>query len=185
MRRGEILALRWKNVDFDNKIIRVVESLEQVGTVLRFKEPKTGKTRAVMLPDLAVEILKKYKDEQQKRLTSLGVQYNDEALVCSRFHGEPLKPDSLTQEFRVAVRRVPDFPIIRFHDLRHSHATQMLARGIHPKIAQERLGHSTIATTLDIYSHVTNTMQDEAVSRMDKAFKTAINSQLGKPLELG
>jgi len=68
---------------------------------------------------------------------------------------------------------VKDLPRVRFHDLRHSHATQLLGDGVHPKIAQERLGHSTIATTLDLYSHVTDTMQTDAAQRLDAAFQLA------------
>jgi integrase len=69
-----------------------------------------------------------------------------------------------------------DFPRVRFHDLRHSHATQLLLAGVHPKVAQERLGHSTISTTLDLYSHVTETMQEDAAGRLDAAFRGAITA---------
>ena len=68
-----------------------------------------------------------------------------------------------------------ELPRVRFHDLRHSHATQLLLAGVHPKIAQERLGHATITTTLDLYSHVTETMQSDAAERLDAAFRPAIN----------
>ncbi len=73
-----------------------------------------------------------------------------------------------------AIRKLPHLPKVRFHDLRHSHATQLLMAGIHPKIAQERLGHSSITTTLDLYSHVTNTMQEDAAKALNTAFRTAI-----------
>ena len=69
-----------------------------------------------------------------------------------------------------------DVPRVRFHDLRHSHATQLLSAGVHPKVAQERLGHSTITTTLDLYSHVTETMQGDAAAKLDTAFRSAINA---------
>jgi integrase len=78
----------------------------------------------------------------------------------------------VTHEFpRFLARLGPDFPHLRFHDLRHSHATQLLSAGVHPKIAQERLGHSTITTTLDLYSHVTETMQEDAADKIDLAYK--------------
>ena len=79
------------------------------------------------------------------------------------------------------MTRVKDLPRVRFHDLRHSHATQLLADGVHPKIAQERLGHSTITTTMDLYSHVTDTMQSDAAARLDAAFKTCDNG--GRQIE--
>jgi integrase len=94
--------------------------------------------------------------------------------VCCREDGEPRQPRSLTHEFAYVVTRVKDMPRLRFHDLRHSHATQLLADGVHPKIAQERLGHSTITTTMDLYSHVTDTMQSDAAARLDAAFKLVI-----------
>lgn len=175
MRRGEIVALRWKNVDFEKKTIRVVESMEQVKQNIRFKSPKTERTRAVMLPDYAIEKLKTWKRDQTKELEALGVAVTENTFVCGRrWDGGVVKPDSLTAEFRVAIRDIPDPPIVRFHDLRHSHATQLLEQGIHPKIAQERLGHSTITTTLDLYSHVVDTMQNDAVSKLDSAFRSAI-----------
>jgi integrase len=72
------------------------------------------------------------------------------------------------------VARLRDLPKVRFHDLRHSHATQLLLAGVHPKVAQERLGHSTITTTLDLYSHVTETMQTDAAARVDAIFRDAL-----------
>jgi integrase len=83
---------------------------------------------------------------------------------------------SLTHEFAKVAGRVKDVPRMRFHDLRHSHATQLLAAGVHPKVTQERLGHSTITTTLDLYSHVTETMQTEAAAKLDMVFRSAINA---------
>ena len=87
-----------------------------------------------------------------------------------------MPPRSLTHEFAKVAGRVKDVPRVRFHDLRHSHATQLLSAGVHPKIAQERLGHSTITTTLDLYSHVTETMQEDAAAKLDTVFRSAINA---------
>jgi integrase len=90
---------------------------------------------------------------------------------AARADGEPKQPASLTHEFTYLVGRIGrDFPRVRFHDLRHSHATQLLASGVHSKVVQERMGHSTIAATMDISSHVTATMQSEAVAKLDLAF---------------
>jgi integrase len=174
MRRGEILALRWANVDLDRGAARVVESLEQTKTGLRFKAPKTEKARAITLPAFAVEELRRLKPQQAERMLSLGVRQTGQSLVCAHTHGEPMQPRSLTHEFAKQVSRVKGLPHVRFHDLRHSHATQLLLSGVHPKVAQERLGHSTITTTLDLYSHVTDTMQSEAAERLDATFRSAI-----------
>ena len=110
----------------------------------------------------------------------LGVRKPVIPLVCGRRDGEPLQPQSLTHEFPRFFARLKDFPRVRFHDLRHSHATQLLLAGVHPKLAQERLGHSTVTTTLDHYSHVTATIQRDAAGRLDAAFRGAMMG-LAKP----
>jgi integrase len=176
MRRGEILALRWKNIDLDRGVARVVESLEQTKAALRFKAPKTEKARAITLPSFTVEELRRLKRQQAEELLALGVRQSGETLACCRYDGEPMPPRSLTHEFAKVAGRVNDVPRVRFHDLRHSHATQLLSAGVHPKIAQERLGHSTITTTLDLYSHVTETMQEDAAAKLDTVFRSAINA---------
>jgi integrase len=176
MRRGEILALRWRNIDLERGIVRVVESLEQTKAALRFKAPKTEKARAITLPSFAVEELRRLKRQQAEELLALGVRQSGETLACGRHDGEPMPPRSLTHEFAKIAGRAKGVPRVRFHDLRHSHATQLLSAGVHPKVAQERLGHSTITTTLDLYSHVTETMQGDAAAKLDSAFRSAINA---------
>jgi len=176
MRRGEILALRWKNIDLDRGVARIVESIEQTKTSLRFKAPKTEKARAVTLPSFVVEELCRLKRQQAQELLALGVRQSGETLAFSRPDGDPMPPRSLTHEFAKVAGRVKDVPRVRFHDLRHSHATQLLSAGVHPKVAQERLGHSSISTTLDIYSHVSETMQEDAAVKLDTAFRSAINA---------
>jgi integrase len=170
MRRGEILALRWKNVDLDSGTVRVVESLEQTKVGLKFKSPKAEKARAAPLPRFAIAALREWKRKQAEALLRLGVRQDPDTLVCPREDGKPKQPDSLTHEFTYLVARA-GVPRVRFHDLRHSHATQLLAQGVHPKIVQERLGHSTIAITMDLYSHVSDTMQANAVTRLDAAYE--------------
>jgi integrase len=170
MRRGEILALRWKNVELEQGVVRVVGSLEQTRKGgLRFKATKTEKARAVTLPRFAVEELRRWKREQAEGLFAFGVRQKPDTLVCARQDGEPKQPGSLTHEFTYLVGRA-DIPRVRFHDLRHSHATQLLASGVHPKIVQERLGHSTITVTMDLYSHVSETMQSDAAAKLDQAY---------------
>ena len=101
----------------------------------------------------------------------MGIPQTSETLACCRTDGEPLQPRSITHQFTLLRKRFPDLPRIRFHDPRHSHATQLLHAGVHPKVTQERLGHSTIATTMDLYSHVSATMQTEAAAKVDAAFR--------------
>jgi integrase len=175
MRRGEVFALRWKNVDLERGSLRVMESLEQTKAGIRFKAPKTDRTRAITLPAFSVDELRRLKRQQAEELLMLGIRQSGETLVCARADGLPLQPQSLTHQFTRLTSRVKDLPRVRFHDLRHSHATQLLLAGVHPKIAQERLGHATITTTLDLYSHVTETMQSDAAERLDAVFRPAIN----------
>ena len=96
--------------------------------------------------------------------------------VVAQTDGQPLKPNSLTHEF---VRFIAGtaLPQVRFHDLRHSHATHLLAAGVHPKIAQERLGHSSIGITLDLYSHVLPGMQRDAIAKVDAVLQAAIDKR--------
>ena len=103
----------------------------------------------------------------------MGVRQTGETLTCCNAFGNPLQPRSLTHQFTHLLKAVNGLPRVRFHDLRHTHATQLLADGVHPKVAQERLGHSTISTTMDLYSHVTETMQADAAARLDTAFQAA------------
>src|SRR5262249_34869593 len=120
MRRGEVLALRWKNVDFERGTVRVVESLEQIkgkGNI-RFKAPKSERHRAITVPAFAIDELRKLKRQQSEGLLALGVRQTGETLVCARGDGRPKQPNSLTHEFTYLVGRLEDLPRIRFHDLR-------------------------------------------------------------------
>jgi len=111
--------------------------------------------------------------QRRAGLLASGVRQSTETLLCCRADGEPHRPLSLTYEFARFIRRLKDLPQVRFHDLRHSHATQLLASGVHPKIASERLGHASIGITLDLYSHVTAAMQGEAATKLDSAMQAA------------
>jgi integrase len=171
MRRGEALALRWRNVDLDRASLRVVESLEQTGAGLRFKAPKSNRARTITLPGFAVDELRRLKHEQAETLLRVGVRQSADTLVCARADGEPMTPVSMTHAFWSFVHSLDGMPHVRFHDLRHTHATQLLLAGVHPRIAQERLGHSTVALTLDLYSHVTGVMQEDAAAKIDATFR--------------
>ncbi len=174
LRRGEILALRWQDIEFDTGKVTIRQSLEQTGRGLRFKEPKTYRSRRyVTLPSFTVEILRRHKIAQAKERLSLGPAYVDHDLICPRADGKPWAPASFSAEFTKMIRRT-DLPQIRFHDLRHTHATQLLRQGVHPKIVSERLGHSKVGLTLDTYSHVVPGMQEEAAQKIDAVLGSAI-----------
>jgi integrase len=179
LRRGEVAALRWRSVDLKTGQLAVVASAEQTDQGLREKETKSGKGRAVALSAMVVEELRQHRLRQAQALLQLGVRLTDDHHVAAREDGQPLQPRSLTHAFVKFVRR-HNLQRVRLHDLRHSHATHMLAAGVHPKIAQERLGHSSVSVTIDLYSHVLPGMQAEAVSRVDAAMQDALNRRAAK-----
>jgi integrase len=176
MRRGEITALRWRSVDLANAQLEVKGSTEQTRAGVREKETKSGRARTVTLTGLAVEELRRHKVKQAEELLRLGMGQSDDMYVVAQADGQPLKPNSLTHEF-VRFIAGTKLPRIRFHDLRHSHATQLLKSNVHPKIVQERLGHEDITTTLNLYSHVLPGMQDAAAKRVDHALRKALDKQ--------
>jgi integrase len=176
MRRGEICALRWRSVDLDTGQLSVVASTEQGRGGIREKEPKSGKGRLIALPPMLVMELRRHRMQQAEWLLRLGIRLTDYHHVCLREDGESVWPSSLTRAFRTFMRR-HKLPQIRFHDLRHSHATHLLAANVHPKIAQERLGHSNVSITLNTYSHVVPGMQQDAVAKVDAAIQAALNKR--------
>jgi integrase len=175
MRRGEVLALRWCDVDLDRAVLSVTQTLEKTRNGgLRFKQPKTRMgRRTISLPSITVDALRRHRAAKGELYLSLGIGWSDDGLVCAKGADEPINPNTLTSGFASLVRRT-DIPRVRFHDLRHTHATQLLKEGVHPKVAQERLGHATIAVTLDLYSHVMPGMQEDAAMRVDRALKSAL-----------
>ena len=176
MRRGEICALRWRSIDLDAGQLSVVASTEQGRGGMREKEPKSGKGRLIALPPMLVAELRRHRMQQAEWLLRLGVRLTDDHYVCLREDGESVWPSSLTRAFRTFMRR-HKLPQIRFHDLRHSHATHLLAANVHPKIAQERLGHSNVSITLNTYSHVVPGMQQEAAAKVDAVIQAALNKR--------
>jgi len=176
MRRGEICALRWRSIDLDAGQLSVVATTEQGRGGMREKEPKSGKGRLIALPPMLVAELRRHRMQQAEWLLRLGVRLTDDHYVCLREDGESVWPSSLTRAFRTFMRR-HKLPQIRFHDLRHSHATHLLAANVHPKIAQERLGHSNVSITLNTYSHVVPGMQQEAAAKVDAVIQAALNKR--------
>jgi len=174
LRRGELLALRWENVDFEAGTLRVVETLEQTKQGVRPKEPKTGKSRrTVAIGPTVIEELRRHRAEQIAARLRLGPAFNDHALAFPKEDGNFWPPDSFTIAFRAFARSV-GFERLSFHSLRHTHATHLLRHNTHPKIVSERLGHSTIGITLDTYSHVVPGMQDEAARKADETLRAAL-----------
>jgi integrase len=169
MRRSELLALRWSDVDFIFSQIYVNRSLHQLkdGSFI-FSQPKSAKSsRTIALSPSLVLLLQDYKEQRKLESVMLGVSLIDDNLVFSSVEGKPIRPNTITRAWNTLVKRCGLKPI-RFHDARHTHASIFLKQGIHPKIVQERLGHSSIIITLDTYSHVAPGLQEAAASGFDK-----------------
>lgn len=171
MRRGEILGLRWRDVRLDDAVLSVTQTLEQTAKGVTFKEPKTERSRrTIALPSLAVDALRRHKAQQAEQRLKLGPIYADHDLICCRTDGTPLSPRAVTKAFAVIASALKLG--VRFHDLRHSHISHLLAAGVHPKVASERAGHASVSITLDVYSHVIPSMQEDAAKRIDAALRT-------------
>lgn len=167
LRRGEVLALKWEDVDLERGVLLVRRSLEQTRSGLRFKEPKGGRARAVALPKLAADALRKYRAEQATVRLRRGQYWRDLGLVVCGPDGGPVAPFSLSQRFARLARRAGLSPL-RFHDLRHTHASQLLRAGVDLKTVSARLGHRTAVMTLDVYGHVLPGAQEEAAGVVDE-----------------
>ena len=181
LRRGEIVALRWRNVDLDGRQLAVVEAAEQTVAEVRYKPPKSGRSRTVAISGFVADELRAHRARQAEELQHLGVRQSD-AFVYTRENGEPIQPRTLTHNWQILVAK-GELPRVRFHDLRHAHATHMLASGVHPKVASERLGHSKVGITLDLYSHVLPGMQEDAAARLDDALQKALEKR--RPQDVG
>jgi len=168
LRRSELLAHRWKDLDIDLACIYVVHSLHRLddGSII-IKEPKTSRSRRpVDLPSSLAILLRHYKVEREAERIITGKRLTEDDFVFSHADGTPLNPNTVSHTFSKIAARA-GLSHSRLHDLRHIHATLLLKAGTHPLIVQERLGHSSIATTLDIYSHTVPGLQKAAAERLD------------------
>lgn len=177
MRRGEVLGLRWGDVDLENKKLTVAQSVYWIpGEGVIFQEPKTeNSVRQIALSENVVKELKKRKAEQAQHKLLLGPGYKDHDLVCCWEDGSPIKPRNFLEHFERMIKAA-DVPKIRFHDIRHTHATLLLKMGENIKVVSERLGHSRTSTTSDIYTHVLPDMQQGAADRFESAFEGKKNT---------
>lgn len=168
MRRGEILGLRWSDIDFAAGTLAVRRTLSRGSTSrLEVGEPKTtAGRRRVALPASTVASLRRHQTRQKSLWLAIGQGYGDRELVFATVNGTPIHPNTLARAYDKLIARA-GVPRIRFHDLRHTSATILLASGEHPKVVQERLGHASISETLDRYSHVSADMQQRAAQRID------------------
>ena len=170
LRQGELLGLKWEDVDLESGTLRVRRTLVTAkgGPVLT--APKTkGSRRSVKLTQGAVEALRSHLKHQLQEIDRAGSLWRENGLMFASESGEPLDRRYLTSCRYKALLKRAELPMIRFHDLRHTCATLLLSKNVNPKIVSEMLGHASIAITLDTYSHVLPNMRDQAAAAMEEA----------------
>jgi integrase len=186
MRQGEILGLKWSDLEWANKRLHVQRQLQRLKDGgLVFSEPKSaaGK-RAIVLSSTIIVKLREHLNLQQQERQQAGNRWQENDLIFPSTFGTPLDHRNLYRDYKELLKEA-GLPDIRFHDLRHTAATLMLQQGVHPKVVQERLGHADISLTLNTYSHVLPSMQEEAAEKMDELLKPIEVSEelkkLGEP----
>ncbi len=167
LRLGELLALRWCDMDLDLSCLSVARTLYRRGAYV-IKEPKSRYSRrTVALPPSLAILLRRRRAELENLGGLLGKPVAESDFVFAYVDGSPLDPSTVSHAFVRTIHKA-GLPHMRFHDLRHSHATFMLSAGVHPKVVSERLGHSSVAFTLDTYSHVLPGLQEQAAQHFDE-----------------
>jgi integrase len=169
LRRGEALALRWEDIEFEAGTVAVRRTLSKVKGGWAFQEPKTAESRRVVrLPGFALESLRSHRTRQREERLRAGREWQDLGIVFTTEFGSPIDGRNLLRVFKRHVAAAGlDPAAFTFHSLRHSSATLMLSQGVTPKVVQETLGHSRIGVTMDVYAHVLPHLQEEAAARRD------------------
>ncbi|MFH1925668.1 MAG: site-specific integrase [Chloroflexota bacterium] len=175
LRQAELLGLRWRDIDLYMLSISVSQVLYKRQGVCQFKEPKTqhSRRRVAMTPKLAL-FLREYKAERERLYQQLGKQFTLDTLVFASVEDKPLDPCVLTHNFSRLCKRA-GLENVRFHDLRHTFASLMLLRGAKPKVISEALGHASVAFTMDVYSHIIEGMQSDAMALLDEVLPAGKN----------
>lgn len=171
MRRGEAIGLRWQDVDLERACLSVEQQITEVHGRGVVGTPKTKRgTRVIPIDDATVSVLRRHKEMQGVERTAWGPAWNDAGLVFTREDGRPLRPEYATRHFQALAER-SGLPAIRLHDLRHTNASLALEAGVEMKVVSERLGHSQISVTADLYTHVSNTVGRAAAEQIAGVLK--------------
>lgn len=166
LRRGELLGLRWEDVDLDTGALEVVQSLQRVGGELRFVSPKTDHSeRTIPLPQLCLDALKEHRKRQLAERSDAWPDWEDHGLVFPSRRGTPMEPDNLRRSWG-AVRKAAGLGEMRLHDLRHTCVSLLLDLGVPPHIVREIVGHSDIEVTMTIYAHASLDEKRKALGKL-------------------
>jgi len=174
-RKGELLGARWSDLDAEARRLSIRQTLVTVGYKPVFSEPKTPQSRrSIALDEGTVRVLRAHRARQSEERLAAGPLWDDHGLIFCASDGRPLHPDRFDKIFRrlCVEAKVPQFG---FHALRHTAATLLLSEGVNPKVVAERLGHSSIRITLDTYSHVLPTVQEEAAEKLGRLLQPKQN----------
>ncbi len=171
LRQGELLGLRWSDLDWKTGKLQVQRQLQYIAGQGRvFSEPKSAAgRRSISLGSATLERLREHRESQELRRLFAGDRWQENDLIFPSTIGTSIEPRNLLRHFKSLLAKA-GLPEIRFHDLRHTAATLMLQQGVHPKVVQERLGHSSITLTLDTYSHVLPGLQEDVAEKLDALF---------------
>ncbi|MFH9247065.1 tyrosine-type recombinase/integrase [Streptomyces lydicus] len=173
LRRGEVLGLRWSDVDLDGRVIRISNQVQRIGGELYQDTTKTGKIRPVPLPLICVAALRWHRLRLTHEAEKRGTAMSSAGLVFTTRSGRPIEPRNLNRSF-ARLTASAGLRSIRLHDARHGCATLLTAAGVAPRVLMEILGHSQISMTMDVYAHVAQDTQREAISHMDRLLKRRI-----------
>jgi integrase len=166
MRRGELLGLTWKAIDLDAGRLAITQALVPGKGAPQLSEPKTARGRRnVALDPTSVFVLREHRKRHLEERFAWGPAYRGGDFVFCREDGSPFWPEEFSAAFK-RLTKATDLPVIRLHDLRHTHATLALQAGVHPKVVSERLGHASIGITLDTYSHAIPALQEDAAAKV-------------------
>ncbi|MEW6622356.1 MAG: site-specific integrase [Bacillota bacterium] len=168
LRRGEVLGLQWKDIDFDNRLIRIRNNYVMVdgNPVLQGKTKTDKSSRNIVVAERIINSLKDHQHAQKKMRVRLGKDYFKSDFVCTWMDGKPFNPSHVSRAFSARMKTY-SLPMIRFHDLRHSNASLMLSQNAPMKGASDRLGHSTIQITSDLYGHAERSVQEQIANMID------------------
>lgn len=162
LRRGEVLGLRWKDIDLERGRLAVRQTLVDVGYEVQVSVPKTNRSRrSVAIDAETIAVLKRHRARQAEERLKAGEVYDDQDYVFAHEDGSFVHPSLFSEHYRRLVEG-SGLPYIRLHDLRHTHATHALQAGVAPKVVSDRLGHSTVAFTMDVYAHAVPAMEEAA-----------------------
>jgi integrase len=167
LRQGEALGLRWRDVDLQMGYLRVARQLQRFDGVFQLVEPKTARSRrTIVMPPTITRVITEHRIRQDAEREAAGPRWKDWGLVFTRSDGQPLDGTVVTHQFHRFLEQA-GLPQRRFHDLRHSCATLLLAQGVSPRVVMEILGHSQIALTMNTYTHVVPDLRRDAAARME------------------